>query len=172
VLVSSFAVLVAIMPAASEASDPSLPLIVRGAGVVEEAGTPHGTFKFHVVTDGVTATGAIVFAVPVSYQGQDAFVTARSTDPRLAYVTCEGRKPASTVFSGDGTFVLRSLDRTVLMRGTAYIKASADRGHTGALSGYVAPTEAGVLPIFFPDNSGSTFVFIGNVRIVNGTCLS
>ena len=144
----------------------SAPLLVRGAGVVLQQRMPVGMFAVDQSYDSVTAKGWMSFALPVTYQGKHAYLTASSISPRSAYVDCKAGKPVSATFSGDGSFVLRSLRGSLLLRGTGYIKASVDEGHSGRLYGYVAPTGPPFMPeIFFPDST-----FVGHLDISNAYC--
>lgn len=144
----------------------ALPLMVRGSGFVLQHGVPFGTFAVDMSYDGVTAKGRVSFALPVSYQGKHAYLTASSTSPRLVYVDCNAGKPVSATFSGDGSFVLRSLRGSVLWRGTGYIKATAAEGHAGTLYGYVAPTG----PPFMPEIGFPPSTFVGHLDISNAYC--
>jgi hypothetical protein len=143
-----------------------LPLQVRGSGFVLQHDVPLGVFAVDMSFDGVTAKGGMAFALPVVYQGKQAYLTASSTSPRFAYVDCKAGKPVSATFSGDGSFVLRSLRGSVLLRGAGYIKATVDEGRTGTVHGYVAPTGPPFMPeIVFPDST-----FVGHLDISNAYC--
>jgi hypothetical protein len=142
------------------------PLLVQGAGVVIQQRMPVGMFAVDMSYDGVAGKGSMFFALRVTYQGQPGYLTASSTSPRLAYVECKAGKPASATFSGDGSFVLRSLRGSVLLRGTGYIKASVEARNAGALFGYVAPTGPPFMPeIVFPDST-----FFGHLDVNNAYC--
>src|SRR5512141_263613 len=126
-------------PAASADGAPTAspaPLLVRGAGIVVQHRSL-GLFSVDLSYDGLSAKGAMVFMLPVSYQGSNAYLTASSTSPRFVDVDCRAGKPVSATFSGDGSFVLRSPRGAVLLGGAGYIKATLGEGQIGTVYGYV-----------------------------------